>query len=322
MNIVVLDAKTFGEDLDLSPLETRGEVTVYALTPPELVVERLENADVAVLNKVKMTAEILEKLPKLRLICIMATGFDNVDVAFCHQKGIGVSNVVGYSTHNVAQVTVAMVLSLCTELPIYARHVSSGAYTQGGVQNILTPVYHEIAGKTWGIVGYGNIGKQVGRVAETMGCRVLVYRKTETDDPRQVSLETLLRESDIVSLHVPLSAGTKNLIDRHALSLMKPNAMLINVARGAVTDEAAVAEAIVNRKLGFFGADVYATEPFDVKHPFTKIATYPNVCLTPHMAWGSYEARRRCLSETVENIAAFQKGEFRNRVDMKAGDGA
>ena len=204
MNITVLDAATFGDDLDLSPLSALGTVTVYKTTPPELVSERLEGADVAVLNKVKITKEIAEAAKSLRLICIMATGYDNVDLDACRGAGIGVCNVAGYSTHSVSQLTLTMALSLYTHLPEYTAHTRSGDYTRGGVQNCLAPVYHELCGKTWGIIGYGNIGAQVARVAEAFGCRVLIYRRKSTGDSREVTLDTLLRESNVISLHVPL----------------------------------------------------------------------------------------------------------------------
>lgn len=317
MKITILDAATLGADLDLSPLYTLGIVEIYQTTSVEDVVLRLQNSSVAILNKVKMTEAILRALPKLKLICIAATGYDNVDVAACRKLGIAVCNVEGYSSPSVAQLTLSMALSLYTHLPEYRAHVESGAYTRGNVQNCLVPVYHELAGKTWGIIGFGNIGMQVGTVARAIGCRVLVCKRTEIDGWDNVSLDELLSQSDVISIHVPLNDGTRGMIDARALSLMKPGAMLINVARGAVLDEQAVVDSLLSGRLGFFGCDVYSTEPFSEEHPYARLKGMTNVCLTPHMAWGSYESRVRCLSEIILNIQAFCAGELRNRVDLK-----
>jgi glycerate dehydrogenase len=208
-----------------------------------------------------------------------------------------------------------MALSLATNLPTYRTHVASGDYSHGGVANKLTPVYHELAGKTWGVVGYGDIGRQVGEVARALGCRLLVCRKTRSAKEYCVDIDTLCREADIISLHTPLSDSTRGLINRERLAMMKDGVMLINVARGAVTDEAAVADALLSGKLGGLGIDVYSQEPFSEEHPFYAIKDDPRVCMTPHMAWGSFEARTRCLATVAENIRAFYAGEYKNRVD-------
>ncbi|MBQ9387751.1 MAG: hydroxyacid dehydrogenase [Lachnospiraceae bacterium] len=315
MKIVVLDAETFGTDLDLSPLSGVGETTVYPITPADLVAERISDAEVVIINKVKLNETNLAAASSLKLICIMATGYDNVDTAYCRSAGIAVCNVVGYSTHNVAQLTVAMVMSLINRLPEYTEFVRSGAYTASGIPNKLEPVYHEICGKKWGIIGYGNIGKQVGRVAEAMGCELLVYKRTPEPGAPCVDLETLCRESDVISVHTPLNDGTRGLIDAAHIAMMKKDVIFINVARGAVTDEAALAAALKEGKIGALGVDVYSVEPFSADHPFNEIKALPNVCLTPHMAWGSYEARVRCLSEVIKNIGAYYAGERRCRVD-------
>ena len=271
MKITVLDAATLGADLDLTPLRELGEVDVYQTVSEGQVVSCLRNSEVAVLNKVKMTEKILEELPDLRLICITATGYDNVNVQACRRLGIAVCNVAGYSSQSVAQITLAMALSLYTHLPEYDEYVKKGTYTRGGVQNCLSPVYHELAGKTWGIVGFGNIGQAVGTAARAMGCRVVVTKRTAVDGWENLLLDDLLAQSDIVSLHVPLTEQTRCMIDRRALSRMKRGAMLINVARGAVLDEKAVVDAVLDGQLGFFGCDVYSEEPFSVGHPFTHL---------------------------------------------------
>ena len=315
MNITVLDAATLGGDLDLNLFAKYGTLTVYQSTSSEELEAHLANTEVAILNKVKLGAEQLSKAAALKLICIAATGFDNVDTAYCRSKGIAVCNVVGYSTQSVAQVTLSMALSLMTHLPEYTETVRDGSYTKNGVANCLTPVYHEIAGKTWGIVGFGNIGRQVGTVAKAMGCRVLVNKRTPIADWECVDLERICRESDILSIHTPLNETTRNLMDETHIRMMKPSAILINVARGAVADEAALTDAVEQGRLGGIGIDVYTTEPFPADHPYQRIRHLPNVCLTPHMAWGGYETRVRLMNEMAQNIEAFLRGERRNRVD-------
>lgn len=315
LNICVLDAATLGEDLDLSPLSRVGQVRVFATTDPEEVAERLVDCDIVLINKIKLGAHNLKWATRLKLICVAATGYDNIDVAYCRTHGIGVANVVGYSTNNVAQLTVAMALSLITHLPTYNRITADGSYTRGGVANCLVPAYHEIAGKTWGILGYGNIGGAVGRIAEAMGCRVLAYKRTPVEGVKCVDLETVCRESDILSIHLPLNDATRGILDASHIAMLKPDAIVINVARGAVTDEAALAEVLESGRIGGLGVDVYSTEPFPMDHPFYRLRMRENVCLTPHMAWGSIEARRRCLEEIVLNMEAFMRGERRNRLD-------
>lgn len=315
MKIVILDAKTLGDDLSLSPLLEVGECTVYENTAPEEVAERIADCDVAVLNKVKLGKENLQ-YSSLKLICVAATGFDNIDVAYCREKGIGVCNVVGYSSQSVAQITAAMVLSLSTHLSVYNDFVRTGAYTESGVANRLTPVYHELYGKTWGIVGFGNIGKTVAGVAKALGCEIVVCKRTPEEGYTCTDIDTLCEKADIISLHTPLNDSTRNLINRERLAKMKKDVILVNTARGAVTDEAAVAEAVQSGNIGAFGTDVYAQEPFGKEHPFYGIRNLPNVLLTPHMAWGAYEARARCLAEIVANIKDFYAGGTRSRVDL------
>ena len=315
MQITFLDAQTLGDDLSFDELSALGEVTVYPKTAPNEITMHAKGADVLVLNKVKINAETLGENDTLRLICITATGFDNVDLDFCQSREIAVCNVVGYSTQSVAQVTVAMALSLITHLPEYAACVSSGDYTASGVANALTPVYHEIAGKTWGIVGFGNIGRQVGRVADALGCRVLVNKRTPVEGWECVDFDTVCQKSDILSIHTPLDDSTRNLLDERHIAMLKPHAIVINVARGAVTDEAALAAAVREGRIGGLGVDVYSAEPLPHDHPFQSIRSLPNVCLTPHMAWGAYETRVRLLSEIAENIREYLRGGTRNRVD-------
>ena len=316
MKITVLDAETIGADVSMEVFSPFGEVTVYASTSPDEVALHAAGAEVLLLNKVRLNAENLRGCDTLRLICVAATGFDNIDLDYCRSHGIAVCNVVGYSTQSVAQLTLAMALSLMTNLPAFDAHVRSGAYTANGIPNCLTPTYHEIAGKTWGIVGFGNIGRQVGLVARALGCRVLVNKRTPVEDWDCVSLEKICRESDILSIHTPLNEATRNLIDREHIAMMKPNAIVINVARGAVTDEQALADALREGRLGGLGVDVYSDEPMRAEHPFYSIRERENVCFTPHMAWGAYETRVRLLSEMAENIRSYLEGGKRNRVDL------
>ena len=311
MKITVLDSATLGEDLDLSPLGEVGEVEVYKNTAPDDVADRIKNSEVVVINKIKLNESNLSSAKSLKVICIAATGFDNIDVAYCKKAGVAVCNVVGYSTHSVAQITVATVLSLACHLPEHSETVKRGRYTASGVANSLIPVYHELAGKTWGIVGYGNIGKQVGKVAEAFGCRVIASRRSGG-----ATVEEICRESDIITIHTPLNDSTRGLISKEMIALMKKDVIIVNAARGLVTDEKAIADAVKEGRIGAFGSDVFSVEPFGKDHPFYEIKDLPNVCLTPHMAWGAYEARVRCLSEIVENIKAFKNGEKRSRVDL------
>lgn len=314
MKIAVLDTEGLGADIDLSPLESLGEMIPYGSTTYEQLPRRIADVDVIVTNKLRLNRENLAGAKNLKLICVTATGFDNIDIPYCTERGIGVCNVPGYSTDSVAQLTLATVLSLSTHLTEYRDYVHSGAYVRSGKPNLLTPVWHELAGKTWGILGCGNIGGKVARVAEAMGCRVIAYRRTK--DPRfeTVSLDALLRQSDIITVHLPLNDDTRAILSREKMALMKKGVILVNVARGAIADEAALVEAVENGCIGALGVDVFSQEPFSPDHPYNRILSRPNVILTPHVAWGSQEARNRCIREVAENTAAFFRDEKRNRV--------
>lgn len=316
MKIAILDAKTLGEDLELSLFEALGELAIYDTTSPKEMEERTKDVDVIIVNKIRCNAQTLSHAERLRLICVAATGYDNVDIAYARERGIAVANVVGYSTNSVTQVTLAMVLSLATHLSEYSAYTKSGRYSSGRFANALTPVYHELAGKTWGIYGCGNIGRRVAAAAQALGCRVLVTKRTPVSDYECVSLETLLKEADVLTVHTPLTAETRASIGKTELARMKKGSILVNVARGAVLDEEAVTESVLSGHLGGFGTDVYAEEPFRTGHPYEKLYTSENVILTPHMAWGAREARERCMQEIKKNIEAFLKKEVRNRVDL------
>ena len=315
MRIVILDGDTLGPQLDLSPLEALGETEYHAATTPAEIPERLREADVALVNKLRLGRENLAGSDRLKLICIAATGYDNIDVPWCREKGIAVCNVAGYSTDSVAQLTAAMALYLTEHLGAYTAAVRSGRYSRGTTANILSPVYHELRGLTWGVAGYGRIGRRVGEIAEALGCRVLCWRAHPRPEDPFVPLEELCRRSDILSVHLPLNDATRGLFSRELIALCKPSCLFINVARGAVADEAALAEALTAGRLGGLGIDVYSAEPFPETHPFFPLRDREDVCFTPHMAWGGLETRQRCIREIGENIAAFRRGERRNRVD-------
>lgn len=315
MKIVVLDRITLGEDLDISSAEKFGTVISYDKTDDDEVEERIIDADVIFVNKIKLGENNLKNAKNLKLICEAATGYDNIDTAFCRKRNIAVCNVPGYSVYSVSQVTVSMVLKLVNHLTEYERYISDGTYTHGKSANILTPVYNELFGKTWGIIGYGAIGSRVGGIAKALGCDVIAYKRTPVDGVTCTDIDTLIEKSDIITVHIPLSDETKGLIDKKRISKMKKNVIFVNTARGAVTDEAALCEAIKEKRISGLGADVYSVEPFSEDSPFYEIKDYDNVCLTPHMAWGAREARERCFGEMLENMKAFFEGNRRNRVD-------
>ena len=314
MKIAVLDASTLGDDLDLSVLTAAGDVSVFDSTSSAEIADHVSDSEVVIINKVKLGEYELLQCPNLKLVCVAATGYDNVDISFCREKGIAVCNVVGYSSSSVAQLAVSMVLYLANHLEEYTSKVRSGEYSHGGVANILKPVYHELDGKVWGIAGYGNIGRKVGKIAEALGCRVLVFKRDPVDDAECVDLETLCKQSDILTVHLPLSETTRGIFSSDLISQLKEDCIFVNVARGAVTDESALADAVRNGKIAGLGVDVYSREPFSEDHPFWQIKDRKNVCLTPHMAWGAYEARKRCIEEIIKNIESFRRGDRRNRI--------
>ena len=209
----------------------------------------------------------------------------------------------------------ATALSLLTHLREHNDFVRSGEYTRSGIANRLTPVYHEMRGMTWGIVGCGNIGSAVAKVAEALGARVIVNKRTPSDAFTCVDIDTLCRDSDVISIHCPLNDGTRGLINRDRLALMKKSAIIVNEARGAVVDEGAVAEFILEGRISGYGSDVYSVEPFGTDHPFDKIKDHHAVLLTPHAAWGAFEARARCMDIICDNIRSFEEGKIKNRVD-------
>ena len=314
MNIVVLDKNSIGSDTPLAGLSEFGQVSIYDSTDVSEIFDRVKNAEVLILNKVKITKDVIAAAKNLKLICVFATGYDNIDIECAKAFGIAVCNVPGYSTDSVALFTVANVLALYTHLREYNNYVISGEYSESGVPNKLTPVYHEISGKTWGIIGLGNIGRAVAKAATALGANVIANKRTPTEDYRCVDIDELCRESDIITIHCPLNEASRELINKERISLMKDSVVIVNEARGGVVNERDVASAVKNGKIAAYGSDVYTKEPFDCDHPFYEIKDYSNVLFTPHAAWGSFESRVRCIGIICENIRSFIAGGRNNRV--------
>lgn len=315
MKIVLLDRFSIGMDTPLDELQKIGDVMCYDRSTTEEAIVRAADADIIIVNKIKVTEQLLANSKKLKLVCVFATGYDNIDIVAAKKYGIGVCNVPGYSTDSVALYTVSTCLALYTRLFEYNNYVKSGEYTNSGIPNKLTPVYHELKGKVWGIIGYGNIGKAVADVAKAFGAKIVVYKRNPVSEIECVDIDTLCAISDIITVHCPLNEESRNLINEDRLKLMKSDVILVNEARGAVLDEAYVAKYIAEGKIGAFGCDVYSSEPFLIDHPYNSIKNLDNVILTPHCAWGSYESRARCISIISENIKSFIDNKYSNRVD-------
>lgn len=319
MKIVILERNSVGTDVSVDCIRDFGEVTVYRNTVTvEEVKERIQDADIVIANKSPLNRETLEDAKNVKLICEFATGFDNCDLAYCSSRGIKVTNVRDYCTGMVAQHTFAMALALSEKLMHYDTYVKSGEYSsQDRFSNFDIPFY-ELEGKTWGIVGMGHIGRKVASIAKGFGCHVMFHSvtgKSSCKDYPQVDKDTLLAESDYLSLHCPLSELTKNFIDAYALKKMKKTAVLINVARGKVVDNTALYEALMQGQIAAAGLDVVEEEPLKSSNPLSQIKDSTKLIITPHLAWASVEARQRCVWEAHENIAAFLRGEDRNVVN-------
>ncbi len=319
MKIVLLERNSAGTDISVDCFGEFGEVTAYANTvAPKDVTERVGDADIIVCNKAPMREETLKDCPNVKLICELATGFDNCDLAYCKSRGIQVRNVVDYSTGMVAQHTLTLALALSQKLMHYDNYVKSGAYgAQDRFSNFDVPFY-ELEGKTWGIVGMGNIGRRVAKLASAFGCKVIftsITGKSTCTDYPQVSKEELLAESDFLSLHCPLSDLSRNYIDAEALGKMKNTAYLINVARGPVVNNRDLYEALLAGEIAGAGLDVLEKEPIEAANPLGKIMDSTKLIITPHLAWASVEARMRCVQGVYDNIAAFLRGEDRNVVN-------
>lgn len=318
MNIVILERHSVGTDVDVSCFERLGKVTCYRNTvTPQEVAERVREADVIIANKAPLGEETLRDAPNVKLICEFATGYDNCDLEYLKGRGIRVANVVNYSTAMVAQHTFALALALVGRLAYYDDYVKSGRYsTQDRFSNFDLPFY-ELDGKTWGIVGMGNIGQRVAKVAESFGCRVIFYSitgKSTCKDYVRVDKEELLGQSDVLSLHCPLSELSRHFIDERALAQMKRTAVLVNVARGQMVDNKALYRALEDGVIAGAGLDVLEREPLETENPLSLIKDSGRLIITPHLAWASVEARTRCVEETCRNVQAFLRGQERNLV--------
>ena len=309
MNIVVLDAKTLGNDLDISILESFGTLTVYQTTSREETLERIQIADVIITNKVVITANMLEETPKLKLICIAATGMNNVDLDAAKYKGIEVKNVAGYSTKSVVQHTFAMALYLLEKMAYYDAVVKNSAWTESGLFTDVSRPFYEISGKKWGIIGFGSIGQEVANIATAFGAEVS-YHSTSGKNlhhayPHQ-SLEFILRDCDIISIHAPLNDDTYNLINENNLPYIKDEAILLNLGRGGIINETDLAFELDRRPL-YAGLDVLEQEPITLNNRLNEVKHKERLLITPHMAWTSIEARKKLLEGIVENIRVFME---------------
>ncbi|MFN2310756.1 MAG: D-2-hydroxyacid dehydrogenase [Spirochaetia bacterium] len=317
MNIVFLDAGTVVLDGDIvfSGLQALGPLTTYDNTQPEDVIERAAVAEVIITNKVVLSRETIERLPKLKFIAVSATGYNNVDIAAARERGIGVSNVPGYSTDSVAQQVFAAILQHATHLAEYAADVARGDWEKSEVYTILRYSCFELREKKLGIIGFGDIGQAVGELGLAFGMQVLPYRRGAIADSRfeRVELETVIQESDFLSIHCPLTPDTKNLLNADSLKKMKRTAFLINTARGGIVNEVDLVEALKSGVIAGAAVDVLSAEP-----PRDNALTapgIPNLILTPHTAWAAREARQRLMEGVQANIEAYTRGEQRNSVN-------
>ena len=318
MKIVVLDGTGVNPgDLSWDCLQACGDLTVYDKTPTdELTIERLQGADIAITNKTPIHGAILDACPSVKLICVLATGYNVIDCDAAAQRGVPVCNVPDYGTSAVAQFTFALLLEVCHQIGHHDRVVHQGKWTECPSVCFWDTPQMELAGKTLGIIGFGRIGQAVAKIASALGMNVLAHSRTEKPGfealCRFVSLEELLRSADIITIHCPLTPQTQALINKETLSIVKDGAILLNTSRGAVLDEAAVAEALTAGKLKAAAVDVACIEPIPADSPLLHA---PNCIITPHMAWSPAESRQRILDCTVRSIQAFRAGNPINTVN-------
>lgn len=304
MKIAFLDAATMG-DVSFEPFERLGEFVCYQLSTPEEARERVKDIDVLMINKVIVNKELIDSAPNLKLICIAATGMNNIDVEYASSKGIPVRNVAGYSTDSVAQSTFMHILSLVGGGPYFDHSVKSGSYSRSGMFTDPKWNWWELAGKTIGIIGLGNIGRKVAKIAEAFGMNVCYYSTSGTCHCKEypcLSLEELLRRSDVVSVHAPLNERTLNLLGTNEFAMMKPTAYVVNAGRGAIIVEKDLAEAVDNGTIAGAGIDVFVQEPVPEDHPYLKMKHPERMRLAPHIAWASVEARERLVGMMADNV--------------------
>lgn len=317
MNIVFLETDTLGEDVDLSFFDEFGKVTKYNKSVPSENSDRIKDAEVIVLNKIPMNEEVLSKAKNLKLICLTATGTNGVDFNYTNSRNITVTNVKGYSTQSVVQHTFALLFYVYEKLNFYDQFVKRGEYVKSDIFSRFDVKFNELSGKTWGIIGLGEIGRSVAEVAKVFGCEVIYYStsgKNNNSAYNQVDFDTLLNTSDIISIHAPLNLDTENLIDLTALKKMKKSAVLLNLGRGPIVNEEALVEALEKDEIAAAGLDVIKVEPMLPDNPLLRIKDSNKLIITPHIAWATIEARKRCVEEVHKNIQAFLKGDERNVV--------
>jgi glycerate dehydrogenase len=317
MKIVFMETDTLGTDVDLYPFNQLGEVIKYPCSIKEQNADRIKDADVVIVNKIPMKASTLDGAKNLKLICITGTGTNIVDFPYTNSRGITVCNVKGYSTQSVVQHTFALFFYVYEKLSYYDTFVKSGEYIHSDIFSHFTTKFHELAGKTWGIIGLGEIGRGVARVAETFGCKVVYYSTSGNNhnaDYEQVDLDALLTRSDVVSIHAPLNPQTRDLIGETELRKMKKDAVLLNLGRGPIINEQALAKALKEEWIGAAGLDVLSAEPMLDTNPLIEIQDSTRLIITPHIAWATIEARQRVTEEVFQNIVAFQNGQERSVV--------
>lgn len=315
--IVVLDGKTLG-NVDYIKLNEYGQVVYYDLTLKEEVAERIKDANIILTNKVVLNRENLRDANQLELICEMATGYNNIDIRYAKENNIAVTNVTGYSTTTVAQHTFAMLLHLYDNINYFDSFIKSGEYSKSTMFTNLESPYKDLCGKIWGIIGLGNIGKRVAKIAQAFGARVVYYStsgKNADSDYARVEFDSLLKQCDIISIHAPLNEKTEGLINYQAFTKMKKDVVLINVARGPIVVDEDLARAIDEEIIGGAALDVFKIEPIPAENPLLKVKNKERLVLTPHIAWASEEARNRLFMDLLENISAYNRDEKRNRVD-------
>lgn len=308
MKIVFLDANSIGSDIDLSDFSKLGEVVRYGYTDECDMPQRIMDADVIIVNKMEVNAETVGEAPKLKLVCVTATGTNNLDKEFLDARSIAWRNVAGYSTENVAQHTFALLFSLLEKMSYYDAYVKSGRYENDRMFTHFSNVFHELCGSTWGIIGLGNIGRRVADIAKAFGCHVIYYStsgKHEEEGYERVDLDILLKTSDIVSVHAPLNENTLDLMDKEAFAKMKNSAIFINVGRGPIVVEEDLADALEKGEIAAAGLDVLRQEPMASDNPLGRIKDSTKLIITPHIAWASIEARTRLMKIIWGQIRDF-----------------
>jgi len=308
MNIVFLDAKTIGDDIDLSGFEELGTVTKYSFSTSEQVPDRVKDADVIVINKVQINESTIGGARRLKLVCVTATGTNNLDKDYLDSRHIAWRNVAGYSTESVAQHTFAMLFYLMEKLRYYDDYVKEDRYTNDTIFTHFEEVFYELSGKTWGIIGLGNIGRRVTSIAEAFGAHV-IYASPSGSAPQegyhQVDMDTLLRESDIISVHAPLNEYTHNLIDAEKLEKMKKSCIFLNLGRGPIVVEEDLYNALERNDIAAAGLDVLCEEPMSSDNPLRSIKDSRRLFITPHVAWASVEARTRLMGIILGQIKEY-----------------